>query len=90
MVSGTHLIPIRIPNDMGMVWEDYHKGVPLLGVPGITLEYNTTHWNSTRKMTLLGRWDSPNSVLILAFEVYSKLLKRLGIGMWTDRSPYMP
>ena len=23
---------------MGMVWEAYHKGVPLLGVPGITLE----------------------------------------------------
>ena len=30
---------IRIPKDMGMVWEAYHKGVPLLGVPGITLEY---------------------------------------------------
>ena len=23
---------------MGIVWEAYHKGVPLLGVPGITLE----------------------------------------------------
>ncbi len=23
---------------MGMVWETYHKGVPLLGVPGITLD----------------------------------------------------
>ena len=23
---------------MGIVWETYHKGVPLLGVPGITLE----------------------------------------------------
>ena len=33
--------PIRIPKDMGMVgmvWEAYHKGIPLLGVPGITLE----------------------------------------------------
>ena len=30
--------PIRIPEDMGMVWEAYHKGIPLLGVPGITLE----------------------------------------------------
>ena len=40
MVSGTpyysHTIPIRIPKDMGIVWEEYHKGVPLLGVPGIT------------------------------------------------------
>ena len=25
-------------NDMGIVWEAYHKGVPLLGVPGITLD----------------------------------------------------
>ena len=23
---------------VGIVWEAYHKGVPLLGVPGITLE----------------------------------------------------
>ena len=23
----------RIPKDMGIVWEAYHKGVPLLGVP---------------------------------------------------------
>ena len=29
--------PIRIPKDMGIVWEAYHKGVPLLGVPGMTL-----------------------------------------------------
>ena len=25
---------------MGIVWEAYHKGVPLLRVPGITLESN--------------------------------------------------
>ena len=34
----SHTTPIRIPKDMGMVWEASHKGVPLLGVPGITLE----------------------------------------------------
>ena len=34
----THNVPIKIPKDMGMVWEAYHKEVPLLGVPGITLE----------------------------------------------------
>ncbi len=27
----SHTTPIRIPKDMGMVWEAYHKGVPLLG-----------------------------------------------------------
>ena len=34
----SHTTPIRIPKDMGMVWESYHKGVPLLGVPEITLD----------------------------------------------------
>ena len=29
----SHTTPIRIPKDMGIVWEAYHKGVPLLGVP---------------------------------------------------------
>ena len=33
-----HSTPIRIPEDMGIVWESYHKGVPLLGVPGNTLD----------------------------------------------------
>ena len=30
--SYSHTTPIRIPKDMGIVWEAYHKGVPLLGV----------------------------------------------------------
>ena len=29
---------IRIPKDMGIVWETYHKGVPLWGAPGNTIE----------------------------------------------------
>ena len=32
---------------MGTVWEAYHKGVPLLGVPGITLDIHMSaegHW----------------------------------------------
>ena len=33
-----HTIPIRIPKDMGIVWEAYHKGVWLLEAPGITIE----------------------------------------------------
>ena len=31
----SHTTPII---GMGIVWEAYHKGVPLLGVPGITLD----------------------------------------------------
>ena len=37
----SHTTPIRILKDMGIVWEAYQKGVPLLGVPGITLD----SWN---------------------------------------------
>ena len=29
----THTIPIRIPKDMGIVWEAYHKGGPITGSP---------------------------------------------------------
>ena len=32
----SHTTPIRIPKDMGIVWETYDKWVPLLGVPGNT------------------------------------------------------
>ena len=35
----SHTTPIRIPKDMGIVWETYHKGVPLLGVPENTLDH---------------------------------------------------
>ena len=29
----SHTTPIRIPKDMGMVWEAYHKGGPIVGGP---------------------------------------------------------
>ena len=35
----SHKNPLRYGNGMGIVWEAYHKGVPLLGVPGISLDY---------------------------------------------------
>ena len=34
----SHTTPTRIPKDMGIVWETYHKGVPLLGIPENTLD----------------------------------------------------
>ena len=36
---------------MGIVWEAYHKGVPLLGVPGITLDFRffTFHFGGGMK-----------------------------------------
>ena len=35
----SHTTPIRIPKDMGIVWETYHKWVPFLGVPENTIEF---------------------------------------------------
>ena len=36
----SHKNPSKYRNGMGIVWEAYHKRVPLLGVPGISLEYS--------------------------------------------------
>ena len=33
----SHIFRDSYGNGMGIVWEAYHKQVPLLGVPGITL-----------------------------------------------------
>ncbi len=35
----SHTTPIRIPKDMGIVWEAYHKGVPLVGFPENPIEW---------------------------------------------------
>ena len=35
---------------MGIVWEASHKGVPLLGVPGITLDFFDTHSRTSRSL----------------------------------------
>ena len=38
----SHTTPIRIPKDMGMVWEAYHKGGPIAGGPWkIPLHFGT-------------------------------------------------
>ena len=49
----SHTIPVRIAKDMGMVWEGYHKGVPLLGVSGSTLEISSLF------IRTLSSWLSP-------------------------------
>ena len=35
----SHIFRDSYGNGMGIVWEAYHKQVPLLGVPGITLDF---------------------------------------------------
>ena len=42
---------------MGMVWEAYHKGVPLLGVPEITLEQTLEEENIAKSVSK-GFWVS--------------------------------
>ena len=37
----SHIFKDSYGNGVGIVWEAYHKGVPLLGVPGITLDIST-------------------------------------------------
>ena len=45
----SHIFRDSYGSGMGIVWEASHKGVPLLGVPGITLEY---YW---RTIFIFGR-----------------------------------
>ena len=39
----SHIFSDSYGNDMGIVREAYHKGVPLLGVTGLTLDSCTNH-----------------------------------------------
>ena len=58
----SHTTPIRIPKDMGIVWETYHKRVPLLGVPENTIDlylwmYYPSVFADLRKSYLWSWWD---------------------------------
>ena len=61
-----------IPKDMRMVWEAYHKGVPLLGVPEISLEF----WNVSSKNPswtsscgMFGLWKKSYEVCFLNLSI---------------------
>ena len=61
----SHTILIRIPKDLGVVWETYHKGVPLLGVPGLI-----GRWSHNLQGFLPLRWcgiSAINSMSIVFF-----------------------
>ena len=55
----SHTTPIRIPKDMGMVWEAYHKGVPLLGFPENPTDSGRV---SKRRWTKLGYFSAHFSI----------------------------
>ena len=38
----SHIFGDSYGSGMGIVWEAYHKGVPLLGVPENPIEFNST------------------------------------------------
>ena len=41
---------------VGRVWKAYHKGVPLLGVPGITLDYANCELENSKTTIQLGHF----------------------------------
>ena len=55
----SHTTPIRIPKDMGIVWEAYHKGVPCpWGSLKITLENGESReMEETMDTTRVGLYD---------------------------------
>ena len=71
----SHTTQIRIPKDMGIVWETYHKGVPLLGVPENALE-------TTSKFTQLDPPKSPPRMLILG-----RVVAGVGVGITSAAGP---
>ena len=45
---------------MEIVWEAYHKGVPFLGVPGITLDVKPRGFEVWRRWLRYGNGAAPN------------------------------
>ena len=77
-------LPILFPyhfhifqDSYGIVWEAYHKGVPLLGVPGITVEFVVDFFKSTPRTKLGG----PSK-----FEVVTRHIDRF-MGMFGGTPP---
>ena len=61
----SHTTPIRISKDMGIVWEAYHQGVPLLGVPGTTLDRIFAKFFGLE--TSWGKGDLKKTIPIISF-----------------------
>ena len=59
----SHTTPIRIPKDMGIVWEAYHKGVPLLGSLESSLNKRATFFEATKNGMIFDTSGSAEKVL---------------------------
>ena len=51
----SHIFRDSYGSGMGIVWEAYHKGVPLLGVPRVSLDIIMVQWKIAifEKVTIL-------------------------------------
>ena len=77
----SHIFRDSYGSDMGIVWEAYHKGVPLLGVPGITLDV----WESTRDIY---QHIPPIYILSIEFSNFrGKPCRTHGIGTSQKKMP---
>ena len=57
----SHTTPIRIPKDMGIVWEAYHEGVPLLGVPENPIDMFKSSLFNRKKPAMIFIYSPPQT-----------------------------
>ena len=72
VIQYSHIFRDSYGSGMGIVWEAYHKGVPLLGVPENPIDYFTP-----RNTPFISRWNNP---LILTSDIQVSPVKWLGFG----------
>ena len=65
---------------MEIVWEAYHKGVPFLGVPGITLDVKPRGFEVWRRWLRYGNGAAPNLSSFSPTDVCTK--EHLGNKNW--------
>ena len=51
-IRASHIFRDSYGSGMGIVWEAYHKGVPLLGVPENPTEHLTKIWKLPKAFSL--------------------------------------
>ncbi len=67
---------------MGIVWKVYHKGVPLLGVPGITLDQWLGSWVISPTYT----WGTPWGCNPLSLTFDPNFLEHPGRVFWLNKN----
>ena len=81
----SHTTPIRIPKDMGMVWEAYHKGGPIVGGPWKIPLYN---WWIAIYGPLCKLCDTLPKTLGQTAVMYSSDLWSVGVPLFWMKAPH--